>query len=106
MWYMILIDNVVAYEPEQCLDAGEEAERVYDRVVHHMQGREDYRIELNEWVDEVGESEGARMMRESVIEDIEYMLDGRDDVSEVYGVSFVFDREGWGREPEPIGIHW
>lgn len=98
MWYMILIDNDVAYEPEQCWDAGEEAERVYDRVVHHMQGREDYMVELNEWIEEMGEREGKEMMRENVIESIESMLRWEDEDESVYGIGFMFDSEGWGRE--------
>ena len=106
MWYMILIDNVVAYEPEQCLDAGEEAERVYDRVVHHMQGREDYMVELNEWIEEMGEREGKEMMRENVIESIESMLRWEDEDESVYGIGFMFDSEGWGRVPREVGIHW
>lgn len=106
MWYMILIDNDVAYEPEQCWDAGEEAERVYDRVVHHMQGREDYMVELNEWIEEMGEREGKEMMRENVIESIESMLRWEDEDESVYGIGFEFDDDGWGREDKPIGIHF
>lgn len=106
MWYMILIDNVVAYEPEQCWDAGEGAERVYDRVVHYMQGREDYMVEMNEWIEEMGEREGKEMMRENVIEDIESILYREVEDESVYGVGFMFDEDGWGRVPRHLGIHW
>lgn len=95
MWYVILIDNVAYDEPRLVVDPREEAAIVYDECIHLLQDREDYMIELNDWMGEPG---GEEIMKENVIEKIESILRWEDEYEEVYGLSMMFSEDGWGRD--------
>ena len=108
MWYMMMIDGKVYDEPEYFADAGEEAakiiemEEVRECVINHPE----FLKEVDEYLEEMSRPEAYDEALYYVQEEIEYALDDEDENANVYGISFIFDEDGWGREPEPIGIHW
>lgn len=104
-WYIMYVEGNDWGEPSLIGNPVEEATHIYEELKDYIEGRKDFRDRVEYLEDEMGD-DTLPFVRSFVEEEISLLLQHEDDEDEVHGITFEFDRFGWGREEVPSRDEW